>query len=110
MPVAESYQLRHNNHLTIVLEALARDESFMDVTLTAQGRSLKAHKVGREFLAGYYTYYEILKTGIFNSWVLSHHLGVVAPNPPALLFGFFLCLFFKFSSPIFFKTIKISSV
>ncbi|KAG0716869.1 Protein bric-a-brac 2 [Chionoecetes opilio] len=41
----ESYQLRHNNHLTIVLEALARDESFMDVTLTAQGRSLKAHKV-----------------------------------------------------------------
>ncbi|XP_069960577.1 protein bric-a-brac 2 isoform X6 [Cherax quadricarinatus] len=40
----ESYQLRHNNHLTIVLEALARDESFMDVTLTAQGRSLKAHK------------------------------------------------------------------
>ncbi|XP_047502789.1 protein bric-a-brac 2-like isoform X1 [Penaeus chinensis] len=40
----ESYQLRHNNHLTIVLEALARDEAFMDVTLTAQGRSLKAHK------------------------------------------------------------------
>lgn len=40
----ESYQLRHNNHLTLVLEALARDESFMDVTLTAQGRSLKAHK------------------------------------------------------------------
>lgn len=43
-PKPESYQLRHNNHLTIVLEALARDEAFMDVTLTAQGRSLKAHK------------------------------------------------------------------
>ncbi|CAL4068898.1 unnamed protein product [Meganyctiphanes norvegica] len=43
-PKPESYQLRHNNHLTIVLEALAQDESFMDVTLTAQGRSLKAHK------------------------------------------------------------------
>lgn len=45
----ESYQLRHNNHLTIVLEALARDEAFMDVTLTAQGRSLKAHKVGHTY-------------------------------------------------------------
>ncbi|KAK7082844.1 hypothetical protein SK128_003839 [Halocaridina rubra] len=44
-PKPESYQLRHNNHLTIVLEALARDEAFMDVTLTAQGRSLKAHKL-----------------------------------------------------------------
>ncbi|XP_045597599.1 protein bric-a-brac 2 [Procambarus clarkii] len=40
----ENYQLRHDNHLTFVLDALARDEFFMDVTLTAEGHSLKAHK------------------------------------------------------------------
>ncbi|XP_063880318.1 zinc finger and BTB domain-containing protein 44-like isoform X2 [Scylla paramamosain] len=50
----ESYQLRHNNHLTIVLEALARDESFMDVTLTAQGRSLKAHKSVLSAVSSYF--------------------------------------------------------
>ncbi|XP_018006609.1 protein abrupt isoform X1 [Hyalella azteca] len=40
----ESYQLRHNNHLSLVLNQLAEDEAFMDVTLTAEGRSVKAHK------------------------------------------------------------------
>ncbi|KAL7636646.1 UNVERIFIED_CONTAM: hypothetical protein RMT77_013423 [Armadillidium vulgare] len=43
-PRPESYKLRHNNHLTLVLESLAGDESFMDVTLTAQGKAIKAHK------------------------------------------------------------------
>ncbi|KAG7154782.1 putative BED zinc finger-containing protein [Homarus americanus] len=58
----ESYQLRHNNHLTIVLEALARDESFMDVTLTAQGRSLKAHKVQGEMTVAAEDLTSLLKT------------------------------------------------
>jgi len=37
--------LKHNNHLSLVLNQLAEDEAFMDVTLTAQGRNIKAHKV-----------------------------------------------------------------
>lgn len=41
----EHYHLQHNNHLMTVLSALAQDEVFVDVTLTAQGHSVKAHKV-----------------------------------------------------------------
>ncbi|XP_047489964.1 zinc finger and BTB domain-containing protein 9-like isoform X2 [Penaeus chinensis] len=40
----EHYHLQHNNHLMTVLSALAQDEVFVDVTLTAQGHSVKAHK------------------------------------------------------------------
>ena len=31
--------------MSLVFESLANDDSFMDVTLTAQGQVIKAHKV-----------------------------------------------------------------
>lgn len=43
--VSERYQLHHNNHMSLVLSQLAEDEAFMDVTLTAEGCQVKAHKV-----------------------------------------------------------------
>lgn len=48
----EHYHLQHNNHLVTVLSALAQDEVFVDVTLTAQGHSVKAHKVTSTIFTG----------------------------------------------------------
>ena len=43
--LAVNYKLQHSNHLLLVFNQLAEDETFMDVTLTAEGRPIKAHKV-----------------------------------------------------------------
>ena len=42
--LSDSYKLRHNNHMAVVFKQLAEDEAFMDVTLTAEGQPIKAHK------------------------------------------------------------------
>lgn len=39
------YLLKKETHCTTVLDQLMKDEIFTDVTLTAEGQNIKAHKV-----------------------------------------------------------------
>lgn len=43
--VTDQLHVQHNFHSRRVLEALVNDEAFVDVTLTAEGRTISAHKV-----------------------------------------------------------------
>lgn len=39
------YLLKKETHCTTILDQLLRDDTFSDVTLTAEGQSIRAHKV-----------------------------------------------------------------
>nr|XP_045624661.1 uncharacterized protein LOC123774419 [Procambarus clarkii] len=47
-------QLQHNHHFRKIMEALASDEAFVDVTLTAEGRTIRAHKLVVSAMSPYF--------------------------------------------------------
>ncbi|KAK8728193.1 hypothetical protein OTU49_009160 [Cherax quadricarinatus] len=47
-------QLQHNHHFKKIMEALACDEAFVDVTLTAEGRTIRAHKLVVSAMSPYF--------------------------------------------------------
>ncbi|XP_071536062.1 uncharacterized protein [Panulirus ornatus] len=47
-------QMQHKNHFTDIMEALSCDEAFVDVTLTAEGRAIRAHKLVLSAVSPYF--------------------------------------------------------
>ncbi|KAK4296015.1 hypothetical protein Pmani_031458 [Petrolisthes manimaculis] len=51
---ANQLHVQHNFHSRRVLEALVNDEAFVDVTLTAEGRTISAHKLVLSAMSPYF--------------------------------------------------------
>lgn len=77
MGSSQQFSLRWNNylkHITCAFDTLRTDEDLVDVTLSCEGKRIRAHKM---LLSACSTYFrDLFKVRITLSWFTTMHSGI----------------------------------